>query len=72
MTGTKQRTIYKKKRKSIFAGIRKQDLPIQKTGNNDDTIAASSPAAKKNPSFEKTITNCPLMELYAKSTCKKN
>ena len=62
MTGTKQRSVY---RKRTFGGVKKQDLPIfamQSTESNDtDTIAPSSPA-KKNCSFEKINRNCPLIE----------
>ena len=62
MTGAKQRTVYRKKRKRTFGGVKKQDLPIQSTvGNDTDTIAGSSPA-KKNRSFEKINRNCPLIE----------
>ena len=62
MTGAKQRTVYRKKRKRTFGGVKKQDLPIQSTAGNDtDTIAGSSPA-KKNRSFEKINRNCPLID----------
>ena len=62
MTGTKQRTVYRKKRKRTFGGVKKQDLTMQSTAGNDtDTIAGSSPA-KKNRSFEKINRNCPLID----------
>ena len=62
MTGAKQRTVYRKKRKRTFGGVKKQDLPMQSTESNDtDTIAGSSPA-KKNRSFEKINRNCPLID----------
>ena len=62
MTGTKQRTVYRKKRKRTFGGVKKQDLPTQSTASNDtDTIAGSFPA-KKNRSFEKINRNCPLID----------
>ena len=61
MTGTKQRTVYRKKRKRTFGRVKKQDLPMQSTPSHDtDTIAGSS-HAKKNCSFEKINRNCPLM-----------
>ena len=47
MTGTKQRTVYRKKRKRTFGGVKKQDLPMQSTAGNDtDTIAGSFPPRK--------------------------
>ena len=62
MTGTKQRTVYRKNRKKTFGGVKKQDLTMQSTAGNDtDTIAGSSPA-KKNRSFENMNRNCPLIE----------
>ena len=62
MTGTKQRTVYRKNRKKTFGGVKKQDLTMQSTAGNDtDTIAGSSPA-KKNCSFEKINRNCPLID----------
>ena len=62
MTGTKQRTVYGKKRKRIFGGVKKQDSPMQSIPSNDtETIAGSFPA-KKNCSFEKINRICPLIE----------
>ena len=61
MTGTKQRSVYRKKRKRTFGGVKKQDLPMQSTARNDtDTTVGSSPP-KKNRSFEKINRNCPLI-----------
>ena len=62
MTGTKQRTVYRKKRKGTIGGVKKQDLPMQSTASNEtDTIFESSPA-KKNRSFEKINKKCRLTE----------
>ena len=62
MTGIKQGTVCRKKRKKTFGGVKKQDLSMQSTASNDtDTIAGSSPA-KKNGSFENMNRNCPLIE----------
>ena len=52
MTGTKQRTVYRKTRKGTFGGVKKQDLPTQSTAINEtDTIVESFPA-KKNRSVK--------------------
>ena len=73
MTQTKQRTVYRKKRKRTFGGVKKQDLPMQNTESNDtDTTAGSSPA-KKNRSFEKINRKLSSSrEWNVKSAYKKN
>ena len=76
MTGAKQRTVYRKKRKRTFGGVIKQDLTMQSTASNDtDTIVGSS-LPKKNRSFEKINRNCPFIEsemskLHTKNRSKK-
>ena len=48
MTGTKQRTVSRKKRKGTFGGVKKQDLPMQSTASNDTDIIGGSSRAKKS------------------------
>eukprot|EP00795_Rhopilema_esculentum_P010569 gene10569-19301_t len=67
MPGKKKNTIYRKKRKRVFSGKRKQEQEHE--SNSEDLGPASSSSPEKlNRSFEKIDNNCPLLEVEREET----